>query len=212
MNIKEYFRKAGMKRTFIGVIIGNIFIGLGVGIFKLSMMGNDPFDGMNMALADITGIYYPVLQIIVNLILFLVQLAYGRKLIGFGTVINAFFLGYIATFFYNLLFGFVGEPQSFTLRLFIVFVGVLAISLGLSLYQTANLGVAPYDALALIINERFPKIQYFLARIMCDAVCALVCFLAGGIVGIGTLVSAFGFGPFIQFFNNTVSNKILSVK
>ncbi|MCR5343692.1 MAG: hypothetical protein K6E70_10075 [Butyrivibrio sp.] len=212
MFLKDYFVKAGVKRPLIGVIIGNIFIGLGVGIFKLSMMGNDPFDGMNMALADVTGIYYPVLQIIVNLLLFVIQLLWGRKLIGFGTVINAFLLGYIATFFYNLLFGFVGEPQGFVLRLFIVFLGVLAISLGLSLYQTADLGVAPYDALALIIHERAPKIQYFFARIMCDACCALICFLAGGIVGIGTLVSAFGFGPFIQFFNKTVSEKILDSK
>ncbi len=209
MFIKDYFVKAGIRRTLIGVIIGNIFVGLGVGVFKLSMMGNDPFDGMNMALADVTGIYYPVLQIMVNLLLFVVQLIWGRKLIGFGTVINAFFLGYIATFFYNLLFGVVGEPQSFVLRLFIVFMGVLAISLGLSLYQTADLGVAPYDALALIIHERAPKIQYFWARIMCDAACALICFLAGGIVGIGTLVSAFGFGPFIQFFNGAISEKVL---
>ncbi len=209
MFLKDYFVKAGWKRTFIGVIIGNIFVGLGVGIFKLSMMGNDPFDGMNMALADVLHISYPVLQIIVNLILFVVQILFGRRLIGFGTVINAVFLGYIATFFYNLLFAFVGEPQGFVLRLFIVFMGVLAISLGLSLYQTADLGVAPYDALALIINEKFPKIQYFLARIICDAICALICFLAGGIVGIGTLVSAFGFGPFIQFFNKHISEKLL---
>ncbi|MCR5101039.1 MAG: hypothetical protein K6B41_06760 [Butyrivibrio sp.] len=209
MFIKDYFVNAGAKRTLIGVIIGNIFVGLGVGVFKLSMMGNDPFDGMNMALADLTGIYYPILQIMVNLGFFVIQLIWGRKLIGFGTIINAFLLGYIATFFYNLLYGIVGEPSGFFVRLLIVFAGVLAISLGLSLYQTADLGVAPYDALALIINEKAPKIPYFWARIFCDAGCALVCFLAGGIVGIGTLVSAFGFGPFIQFFNKTVSEKVL---
>ncbi len=208
--LKDYFVNAGLKRTLIGVIIGNIFVGLGVGIFKLSMMGNDPFDGMNMALADKIGISYPVLQIIVNLLLFLIQIKFGRKLIGFGTIINAVFLGFIATFFYNNLYSIVGEPQGFVLRLFIVFLGVLAISLGLSLYQTANLGVAPYDALALIIHERAPKIQYFFARIMCDAACALICFLSGGIIGIGTLVSAFGFGPFIQFFDRTVSGKLLN--
>ena len=56
MFLKNYFAKAGARRTLIGVIIGNIFVGLGVGIFKLSMMGNDPIDGMNMALADVTGI------------------------------------------------------------------------------------------------------------------------------------------------------------
>ena len=36
----------------------------------------------------------------------------------------------------------------------------------------------------------------------------LICFAAGGIVGVGTLVTAFGFGPFIAAFNRVVSPMI----
>lgn len=32
MWMKDYFAKAGLKRTLIGVIIGNIFVGLGFGV------------------------------------------------------------------------------------------------------------------------------------------------------------------------------------
>ena len=37
-------------------------------------------------------------------------------------------------------------------------------------------------------------------------------FLLGGLVGFGTLVCAFGLGPFIQFFNGAFSEKVLQYK
>ena len=190
---------------FSMVIIGNIFIGLGVGLFKLSALGNDPFDGMNMAMADYFHIHYPVLQIMVNIFFFVFQVWLGRHLIGFGTIVNAFFLGYIAAFFYGIL----PAPSAFALRLLVMFAGVLAISLGLSLYQTADLGVAPYDALSLIMAERQKRIVYFWCRVITDTICAAICFSFGGIIGLGTVFSAFGFGPFIHFFNTTISEKLL---
>lgn len=191
----------------IMVIVGNIFVGLGVGLFKLSALGNDPFDGMNMAMADFFRMSYPVVQIIVNIFLFIFQLWLGRRLIGFGTIVNAFFLGYIAAFFYNLI----PAPQAFALRILVMCAGVLAIALGLSLYQTADMGVAPYDALSMIMAERQKKLPYFWCRVITDAVCAFLCFVFGGIIGLGTVFSAFGFGPFIQFFNTHVSEKVLEM-
>lgn len=64
--------------------------------------------------------------------------------------------------------------------------GTLFTGFGCSLYQTPNVGTAPYDSLSIIIHKKFPQISYFWERIFTDAVCALICFLAGGIVGLGT--------------------------
>ena len=160
---------------------------------------------MNMAMADFFHIYYPVLQIIVNVFFFIFQIWLGRHLIGFGTIVNAFFLGYIAAFFYSLI----PAPSAFIARLLIMLVGVLVIALGLSLYQSADMGVAPYDALSMIMAERQKKVPYFWCRVITDAFCAIVCYVFGGIIGIGTVFSAFGFGPFIQFFNTHVSQKLV---
>lgn len=41
-------------------------------------------------------------------------------------------------------------------------------------------------------------------------VCALICYLTGGVVGIGTLVTAFGLGPVIHFFNRVFTGKLLA--
>lgn len=196
------------RRRIVMTLVGNVFAGLGIAIFKLSGLGNDPYSGMTMALSACVGMAYANFQVLFNLALFLIPLFFGRKYIGIGTIVNACLLGYIVTFFYNLLL-LIGTPQNMAQRLPVLFAGVLVCSLGLSLYQTAGLGVSPFDSISLITKEKLPKIPYFWHRMADDAIAALVCGLAGGIVGIGTLVTAFGLGPFIHFFDRHVSEKIM---
>ena len=88
---------------------------------------------------------------------------------------------------------------------------VLVTALGASLYQTADLGIAPYDYLSLGLRDYTPC-PYFGCRIFTDALSALLCWLLGGLVGLGTLICAFCLGPFIQFFNGLVSDRVLHYK
>ena len=48
--IRDYFKKLDRRRAVI-MIIGNIFTGMGISIFKLSGLGNDPFSGMRFSLS-----------------------------------------------------------------------------------------------------------------------------------------------------------------
>ena len=88
---------------------------------------------------------------------------------------------------------------------------VLVTALGAALYQTADLGIAPYDYLSLGLRDYTPC-PYFGCRIFTDALSALLCWLLGGLVGLGTLICAFCLGPFIQFFDRTFSQKVLQYK
>lgn len=129
-----YFKKIGMRR-FTVMAIGNLFLGMGISIFKLSGLGNDPFSGMVMALSDRTGITYALFLVMVNAVLFLYEITAGRKLIGAGTLINAFLLGYIVTFFYDIWLTFIGTPEQMPQRVITVLTGVIITSFGVSLYQ-----------------------------------------------------------------------------
>ena len=51
----EYLKNINWKHVLI-MCIGNVFAGMGIGIFKLAGLGTDPFSGMNMAVADMLGI------------------------------------------------------------------------------------------------------------------------------------------------------------
>ena len=85
------------------------------------------------------------------------------------------------------------------------------VSLGVSLYQSSELGASPYDSLALILDDRFPKIPYFWCRIAVDGTSTLLAFLLGGIVGWGTLACALCLGPFVHFFNKHISEPFCQV-
>ena len=90
----EYLRNINWKHVLI-MCIGNVFAGMGIGIFKLAGLGTDPFSGMNMAVADMLGMAYGNFQLIVNIVLLIIEIAFGRKFLGIGTVVNAVCLAYI---------------------------------------------------------------------------------------------------------------------
>lgn len=207
--MRGYFHNVDKKRLMI-MVIGNVFLGMGISIFKLSGMGNDPFSGMVMALAENIGMSFANFLILLNLVLFVIEFITGRKFIGAGTFVNAILLGYIATFFHSTWLSLFGEPQLIWQQVVIVAIGVVVCSFGVSLYQSSEVGVAPYDSLSLIMRDNFPKVSYFWHRMLTDSLCALICFLAGGIIGLGTLVSALGLGPIVHFFNVNFTEKLLA--
>ena len=97
----EYLKNINWKHVLI-MCIGNVFAGMGIGIFKLAGLGTDPFSGMNMAVADMHGMAYGNFQLIVNIVLLIIEIAFGREFLGIGTVVNSVCLAYINTFFYYI--------------------------------------------------------------------------------------------------------------
>lgn len=198
-------------RKVIGVILGNLFIGIGATGLRLSMMGNDPYTACNMALSEGFRMGLGTYQLIVNILLLIIQLIWGRSYLGLGTIINMCCLGYViqyATILLRITIG-DGNGKSFLYQLVYMLISLIIIACGLSMYQIANLGVSPYDYLALGMTDHF-KLPYFFNRIITDTLCVLIILASVGIhfiswenahLGIGTIMSAFCLGPFINMFN-----------
>ena len=93
----EYMKKIGMRRILI-MLLGNVFLGMGVSIFKFAGLGNDAYNAMMMALSDVVGIPYARFFAIFSVGLFVIELIAGRHFIGLGTIINTLFLGYYMGF------------------------------------------------------------------------------------------------------------------
>lgn len=200
-------------RKALGVIIGNIILGLGIAILRFSLMGNDPYTASTLAISDGLHVGLGNYQLALNIVLLIVQLIWGRKYLGFGTIINMCLLGYIVQFFSFVIDG-VCEPlngKSIVIKLLVMFLSFLVLTFGLSMYQVADLGVAPYDYLSLGMTEsKRWKLPYFANRVITDLGCVMIIVIAvfGGLIGwenshlgIGTVLAAFCLGPFINFFN-----------
>ena len=195
-----------IKRFFV-MLIGTVFLALGIAIFKISLMGNDPYSAMVMAMSEAFSMEYAFFLLLINFVWFIAQIIFGRKYIGAGTFVNWVCIGFITTFFVNLFHRLFTVPDIFICKFIIMFIGVVVTSLGISLYQTSDTGISPYDSLSVILSDKTP-VPYFWCRIFTDSVCAIVTFIFGGLLGLGTLSCALAVGPFVSFFDRHISQKL----
>lgn len=143
-------------RRVAGMLVGIVIISLGVALFKFAHLGNDPFNALNIRSAELAGLTLGVQNLIYNAVFFTMQMIWGRRYVGFGTVANAVCCGFIITFFYDFLTAHFAQAATLPAQLPWVAAAVVCTSLGISLHQTSDLGVAPYDYLALGLRDHTP--------------------------------------------------------
>lgn len=122
-------------------------------------------------------------------------------MIGFGTVGNMCFLGYISDFF-KWVWALVLPAGFFavTMNRYLLLLPSLAVFLlGAAAYMCAGLGSSPYDALPFIISGHVKKISFKAVRMLWDISFMAAGFLLGGDVGIVTVLVAFFLGPIITW-------------
>ena len=146
-------------RRIVGMVVGIVIIGLGIALFKQSHLGNDSISALNMRLAELLGISLGVQNVATNILFFALEFWFGRKYIGLGTFVNGIGMGFIITFFYDPIAAAFGPAASLPEQLVWVVLAVLVTALGASLYQTADLGIAPYDYLSLGLRD-YTHFQY----------------------------------------------------
>ena len=198
-------------RRFLVMLLGLVVMSFGVTLFKLSATGNDPCNGFGMALGARLGVDFSIVLLVSNCVWFALEFAFGRKYIGIGTFANWFGVGPMASLMIRAITPLVPQPLPLWLSAVLMVVGMLVLSLSVSLYQTPALGTAPYDVMAMLLRDRC-RLPYFWCRVLIDSLFALAAWLLGGVVGLGTLVTALGLGPFITFFNKHVSEKLCRVE
>ena len=197
--------------SICGVMIGAV----SVGFFKLAALGVDPFQTFMCGINQMIPISFGTLYVIVNAVLLLFALIFDRHYIGIATFINLFLLGYVVEFTHQTLLG-IFPDASLMIRITSLVFGFVALCFGSSVYMTADLGVSTYDAVALIMANKWKLGKFKYIRIATDAVCVVLgitlFLLSDGkssaiptFVGLGTILAASSMGPLIDFFNRKVS-------
>lgn len=195
------------KKEFAELLIGVFLIGMGGGIFRWTEFGADPYTTMNVGISNVLPISYGTWQLMLNIILMIPMIAFARKQIGWGTIINMVGVGYSSDFVLSLLSGIPND--SFVARVIMMFVGLVIVCLGVAIYIYPDKGAGPYDALQLIAMDwSHGKISYQTARITCDVTCVIigVAFtICSGrdlwkVVGMGTILTACFTGVIVQWY------------
>ena len=197
-----------LSRRFIMMISGIIILSISCSSFRLCELGTDAFTCMNLGISGFLNMQFGTWQLIWNTAVFIIVFFTARHCIGIGTLFNMVFIGYISDFICWGITDVMKVRMTLPLKVLALAIAIITVSIGASLYMVADLGVSPYDALAIIAEEKSRgKIQFGKARIATDAAAIIIgtvfCLLSGGnlwlIIGAGTILSACLNGPLIQF-------------
>lgn len=201
----------------LGVIMGIVFMGLGVALYKLSSLGQDSLSGMVMSIQYLINndrITYSVCYISVSLIFFALMLIFLREKINIGTVASMLLCGTFCDLFTKLFGIFNMLEPTLVLKIVYGVLGLVIVSFGIALYGSANLGIAPYDSFPLIITKYCTKFRYKYVRIILDVSCTLISLIVGvlilkrtDIININTILSFVAMGPLISLFSDLVNRK-----
>lgn len=190
-------------------LIGVLVAGISVGLFRRSAFGTDPFQVLINGISNhITFAGFGTVYMCINLLMLIAIFFLDKHYIGIATFINIFLLGYVVQFSDDMVGKIIGDAPSMLTRILLLIAGIVILCFASALYFTADLGVSTYDAVSLIMTDKkLGKFKYL--RIGTDIFCVIVGFLLGGIVGVGTLVTAFFMGPLIDFFNKKIAEPFL---
>lgn len=191
--------KNRLAKRIVASFIGVMLISTAVAIFRYCNLGTDPFTCFNMGVVNKSGLSFGNVQVIANVILIVGLLLIDRTYFGIGTIMSMFLVGYVSDYLLTLV------PIEATVlpiyvRYLILVVGIFTTSFGITLYSCAKLGISGYDAMSFILVDRLSgKIHLQYVRIIVDILLIIGGFMMGSVVGIGTIMIAFGVGPCVVF-------------
>ena len=168
------------------IVVGLVIFGFGEALMIASGVGVSPRTVLAQGIANIIGWSVGLSTFVVSVVVLLVWVPL-RQPPGIGTVLNIIIISVVL----DLALPWLPQFESLTLRVAEAALGVIVTGIGDGIYIIANLGPGPRDGL---MNG---LVQLPIARVRSaiEISAVLLGWSLGGVVGVGTLMYAFGIGP-----------------
>ncbi len=197
-------------KNLVMAVAGIFAVGIGVAFNSGVGLGNDPigilYDGIRSA-GHLSYTQLGVASNLVNYALTLLLFFVGRRYVSIGTLIYILPYGTIVklgTSLFNKLFPVLTWPR----QLLGAGMGCLLVYLGVALYIAADIGMDPFNGLAMAIKDRL-RTQYKAVKVPFDCLMIVLAFLLGGKAGLVTVFTGVTAGPCIQFFSSVITSALL---
>lgn len=197
-SLKE--RVLRLSLLFAGLVIAHF----GVTLFLLTDLGADPFNVFVQGIFRTLSRFFPMLthgytHLSICILIMLVLLFVDRSYVKIGTLVCMAFGGPIIDVFTRLLGNVIHPGNPFAMRLLTLAAGCVILAFGMTIVIKSDAGTGPNDLVAIVLSDKLAW-PFGRTRIAVDLCFVAAGFLLGGVVGIGTLVSAFLVGPVAGIF------------
>ena len=173
------------------LFVGLSIFGFGHAILFGSNFGVSPWMvlAQGLAIQFEIGIGLSIIVVSFGVLLFWIPL---KEKPGIGTFINFFVVAAVI----EITLPYIPYQTDISLKLFQVFLGILVIGIGGSIYLIANLGPGPRDGLMTGISKK-TEIPMAYVRNALEISVVIIGWSLGGTAGVGTLIFAIMIGPVI---------------
>ena len=175
--------------TFFFLCFGLTLLGLGEGLLIVSFNGASPWSVLAQGISLNVNLSIGTITLLISIAVLILWIPLGLKP-GMGTIFNAL----IIAFMIDLCIKFVPTPSSFFYQLILAVISVITVGIGGGIYLVSNLGAGPRDGL-MIGLQRVTNLPIAFVRASLEISVVSIGWYLGGIVGVGTLLFAFGIGP-----------------
>jgi uncharacterized membrane protein YczE len=170
-------------------MLGLILFGVGESLLITSSIGVSPWTGLAQGIASKTNWSIGFTSLIVSVIILFLWIPLSQQP-GIGTILNAVIIALMIDFSLVLL----PYPQTPVWQLLQAAAGVMVVGIGSGIYLTANLGSGVRDGLMTGLQKK-TGLPVVWVRIGIEVTVVGIGWYLGGIIGVGTLLFAFGVGP-----------------
>ena len=178
--------------TFTYLVLGLILFGLGETLLITANQGVSPWTVLAQGLSFQFNLSIGVTTFIVSIIVLFFWYPLKQKP-GLGTLLNVILISIVIDLSTPIL----PYPKTLFYQIIQSVIAVLIVGIGSGFYLTANLGPGPRDGLMTGLQKLTDK-PIALIRTILEVSAVLIGFYFGGVVGIGTLLFAFGIGPAVS--------------
>ncbi|MFD1779406.1 YitT family protein [Fredinandcohnia salidurans] len=194
----------------IGIYFGGLTLtALGMAFIIRSLIGAGPWDTVAVGLTEHLGLTIGTWSILTQLTFILITWILEKKRLRIESVIPIFIRSVFVDFWFYIVLANVDFTSSWELQIVSFVVGLVIAGIGIGIYMEASLPKTPIDGMMVAFCNRF-ELSFNIVRMGIEATGAVLGFLLGGPVGLGTLVIALFLGKIIQVVNNRMK-KILQV-
>ena len=186
LNFKPKFK------TILYLVLGLILFATGETLLITANQGVSPWTVLAQGISFQSNLSIGVTTFIVSIFVLLLWYPLSQKP-GLGTILNIILISIVI----DLTIPILPYPKSFSFQIIQSVVAVFVVGLGSGFYLTANLGPGPRDGLMTGL-QNLTNQPIALIRTIIEVSAVVVGFYLGGIVGIGTLLFAFGIGPTVS--------------
>ncbi|HSJ37462.1 MAG TPA: YitT family protein [Planococcus sp. (in: firmicutes)] len=187
MNVSLYYR-------WLFFLVGMMVLGLGIAMtIKGDRLGIGPWDVLHVGLYQNFGLTIGSWAIIAGFVLISVTSMARRRWPQFGTLLNMVLIGLFIDLF-NFL---IPDIHSMAGQILIFTAGIFVMGYGVGLYVAPKMGAGPRDDLMLILVQRTGW-SVSVIRTAIEVTVAVLGWLLGGPIGIGTVLIALFLGRIVQ--------------